>query len=268
MNQMLLDVPKADVVIVNPTHYAVALKWSRAKGAAPICVAKGVDEVAQRIREVAQTAGVPIHSDPPAARALHATVEIGREIRPSTTARSPPPSASPSAFAARRARGAARDARPPARAADARGGAQGARPRAAGGSRGAAAGARGGDRGGAGRARRRHGRARTASPCLSKDCASPGPTRAPPPPAAPRRRWPHPSRRPGRRPRAALASTGRWSICWSARRRPAPRPSTPRPSARPRRPSGGPRRFPIGLDRVRRYDWFGNAAEDGVRNAC
>lgn len=82
MNQMLLDVPKADVVIVNPEHYAVALKWSRAKGSAPECVAKGVDAVALRIREVAETAGVPIHSDPPTARALHATVEIGREIRP------------------------------------------------------------------------------------------------------------------------------------------------------------------------------------------
>jgi flagellar biosynthetic protein FlhB len=82
MNQMLLDVPTADVVIVNPTHYAVALKWSRAKGSAPICVAKGVDAVAARIREVAETSGVPIHGDPATARALHATVEIGQEIRP------------------------------------------------------------------------------------------------------------------------------------------------------------------------------------------
>lgn len=81
-NRMLLDVPKADVVIVNPTHYAVALKWSRARGAAPVCVAKGEDEIALRIRDIAGTAGVPIHSDPPTARALHATVEIGREIRP------------------------------------------------------------------------------------------------------------------------------------------------------------------------------------------
>jgi flagellar biosynthetic protein FlhB len=81
-NRMLLDVPKADVVIVNPTHYAVALKWSRAKGSAPACVAKGEGEVALRIREVAETAGVPLHDDPPTARALHATVEIGREIAP------------------------------------------------------------------------------------------------------------------------------------------------------------------------------------------
>ncbi|GHE97626.1 flagellar biosynthesis protein FlhB [Aliiroseovarius zhejiangensis] len=82
MNQMLADVPDADVVVVNPTHYAVALKWSRMPGAAPICVAKGVDEVAARIRELASENGVPIHSDPPTARALHATVEIGEEIPP------------------------------------------------------------------------------------------------------------------------------------------------------------------------------------------
>ncbi|MBP7002040.1 flagellar biosynthesis protein FlhB [Amaricoccus sp.] len=81
-NRMMLDVPKADVVIVNPTHYAVALRWSRAKGSAPECVAKGEGEVALRIREVAAIARVPIHSDPPTARALHATVEIGREIAP------------------------------------------------------------------------------------------------------------------------------------------------------------------------------------------
>ncbi len=81
-NRMMLDVPKADVVIVNPTHYAVALKWSREKGSAPVCVAKGEDEVALRIREIASLAEVPIHSDPPAARALNATTEIGQEIAP------------------------------------------------------------------------------------------------------------------------------------------------------------------------------------------
>ncbi len=81
-NRMLTDVPTADVVIVNPTHYAVALKWNRLSGRAPICVAKGVDEVARRIREVAIEHAVPIHSDPPTARALHAGVEIGGEIRP------------------------------------------------------------------------------------------------------------------------------------------------------------------------------------------
>ncbi len=81
-NQMMLDVPKADVVIVNPTHFAVALKWSRKKGSAPACVAKGEGALALKIREVAETAGVPIHSDPPTARALFATVPVGREIPP------------------------------------------------------------------------------------------------------------------------------------------------------------------------------------------
>lgn len=81
-NRMLDAVPEASVVIVNPTHYAVALKWSPSDPGAPICVAKGVDEIAARIRERAKAAGVPIHSDPPTARALHATVEMGAEIDP------------------------------------------------------------------------------------------------------------------------------------------------------------------------------------------
>lgn len=81
-NRMLADVPKADVVVVNPTHYAVALRWDRKGRRAPVCVAKGVDETAARIRTAASTAGVPIHSDPPTARALHAQVEIGHEIAP------------------------------------------------------------------------------------------------------------------------------------------------------------------------------------------
>lgn len=81
-NQMLSDVPSADVVIVNPTHYAVALKWNRAKGGAPICVAKGVDEIAAKIREKAMMAGVPLHSDPPTARAIFATVDLGQQILP------------------------------------------------------------------------------------------------------------------------------------------------------------------------------------------
>ncbi len=79
-NQMLTDVPKADVIIVNPTHYAVALKWDRGSRRAPICVAKGVDEIAARIREKAAEAGVPMHRDPPTARALHASVKVGQEI--------------------------------------------------------------------------------------------------------------------------------------------------------------------------------------------
>ena len=82
MNQMLADVPEADVVIVNPEHYAVALKWDRKAGAAPICVAKGVDEIAARIREAAMDAAVPIHRDPPTARLLFAKIEVGQEIWP------------------------------------------------------------------------------------------------------------------------------------------------------------------------------------------
>jgi len=78
--QMISDVKDADVVVVNPTHYAVALKWDRWQHGAPVCVAKGVDEIAARIREAAQTHAVPIHSDPPTARALHGVLEIGDEV--------------------------------------------------------------------------------------------------------------------------------------------------------------------------------------------
>lgn len=81
-NRMLQDVATADVIVVNPTHYAVALKWNRKARGAPICVAKGVDEIAARIREKAMAAGVPLHSDPPTARAVFATVDIGRPILP------------------------------------------------------------------------------------------------------------------------------------------------------------------------------------------
>ena len=81
-NRMLHDVPRADVVIVNPTHYAVALKWDRTKGSVPRCLAKGVDQVALSIRHRAEVAGVPVHEDPPTARALHGIVSVGEEIRP------------------------------------------------------------------------------------------------------------------------------------------------------------------------------------------
>jgi len=67
---------------VNPTHYAVALKWDRMGGSAPECVAKGVDFIALNIREIAQENGIPIHSDPPTARALYATVDIGQQVPP------------------------------------------------------------------------------------------------------------------------------------------------------------------------------------------
>lgn len=80
LSQMMGVVPDADVVIVNPTHYAVALQWDRTPGSAPVCVAKGVDEVAAQIRRIANENAVPIHSDPPTARALHAAVDIGEQI--------------------------------------------------------------------------------------------------------------------------------------------------------------------------------------------
>ncbi|SEL54523.1 flagellar biosynthetic protein FlhB [Roseovarius azorensis] len=78
--QMMAAVPQADVVIVNPTHYAVALKWSRKAGSAPVCVAKGVDQMALAIRNLAFEHGVPVHQDPPTARVLHASTDIGQEI--------------------------------------------------------------------------------------------------------------------------------------------------------------------------------------------
>ena len=79
---MLREVASADVVVINPQHYAVALKWNRARRTAPVCVAKGVDQIAMRIREQASLASVPLHSDPATARALYATVGLGEQIRP------------------------------------------------------------------------------------------------------------------------------------------------------------------------------------------
>ncbi|MEL6767253.1 MAG: EscU/YscU/HrcU family type III secretion system export apparatus switch protein [Pseudomonadota bacterium] len=81
-NRMLEAVPKAAVVITNPTHLAIALSWNRGGARAPVCVAKGADEIAARIRERAEEAGVPTHRDPPTARALFATTPIGHEIDP------------------------------------------------------------------------------------------------------------------------------------------------------------------------------------------
>jgi flagellar biosynthesis protein FlhB len=77
--RMMAAVPQADVVVTNPTHFAVALKYEPAM-TAPQVVAKGQDLVAQRIRELAAEAGVPLVPDPPLARSLHASVEVGRQI--------------------------------------------------------------------------------------------------------------------------------------------------------------------------------------------
>lgn len=81
-NRMLLDVPNSDVVIVNPTHYAVALSWDRGGESVPRCVAKGVDEMAHSIRRRAEQGGVPIHEDPPTARSVHSLVDVGHLIQP------------------------------------------------------------------------------------------------------------------------------------------------------------------------------------------
>jgi flagellar biosynthetic protein FlhB len=73
-------VAKADVVVVNPTHYAVALRYDESTDAAPLVVAKGIDEAAAKIREIARQNGVPILSRPPLARALHKAVKEGRPV--------------------------------------------------------------------------------------------------------------------------------------------------------------------------------------------
>ncbi len=80
-NKMLADVPKASVVVVNPDHYAVALRWDGPKSGPPVCVAKGIDKMAEKIKELAALNGVPIRRDPPAARAIYGVVEVGQEIR-------------------------------------------------------------------------------------------------------------------------------------------------------------------------------------------
>jgi flagellar biosynthesis protein FlhB len=74
--RMMANVPKATVVLTNPTHYSVALRYDPETDAAPVCVAKGADAVALRIREVAQKSGVPLVENPPLARALFALVDI------------------------------------------------------------------------------------------------------------------------------------------------------------------------------------------------
>jgi len=78
--RMLQDVPTADVVVTNPTHFAVALRYDESRNRAPIVVAKGTELLAAKIREIATEHGVPILEAPPLARALYKSVEIGREV--------------------------------------------------------------------------------------------------------------------------------------------------------------------------------------------
>jgi len=75
-------VPKSDVVVTNPTEYAVALKYDQATMNAPKVIAKGQDLLALRIRQIAQQHGIPIVHRPPLARALYYAVEVGQEIPP------------------------------------------------------------------------------------------------------------------------------------------------------------------------------------------
>lgn len=77
--RMMAAVPEATVVVTNPTHYAVALKYDEGMGA-PLCLAKGVDAVALKIREVAKGHDIPVVENPPLARALYANVEIDQEV--------------------------------------------------------------------------------------------------------------------------------------------------------------------------------------------
>ncbi|MEZ5845848.1 MAG: flagellar biosynthesis protein FlhB [Geminicoccaceae bacterium] len=80
--RMMAEVPTSTVVITNPTHYSVALRYEQGRDAAPVVVAKGVELVALRIREIARENDVPIVESPPLARALHGGVELGRAIPP------------------------------------------------------------------------------------------------------------------------------------------------------------------------------------------
>lgn len=79
--RMMAAVPDADVVVTNPTHYAIALKYDQGKMEVPMVVAKGVDHIALKIREVAAEHNIPILENPPLARALFATVEVDEEIQ-------------------------------------------------------------------------------------------------------------------------------------------------------------------------------------------
>ena len=78
--RMMQAVPKATVVVMNPTHYAVALRYEAGETPAPECVAKGVDTLALKIREIAEEHGVPVVEDPPLARALYAAVDVDQSI--------------------------------------------------------------------------------------------------------------------------------------------------------------------------------------------
>ncbi|WP_434339922.1 flagellar biosynthesis protein FlhB [Motilimonas cestriensis] len=78
--RMMGEVPDADVIVTNPTHYSVAIKYDPSKGGAPMVVAKGVDQIALKIREIAREYEVPVMSSPQLCRAIYHTTELDREI--------------------------------------------------------------------------------------------------------------------------------------------------------------------------------------------
>lgn len=80
--EMMDNVKTATVIMTNPEHYAVALRWDPESQRAPVCVAKGVDHLAARIREIAIENQIPIYRDPPAARSMYALVDVDEEIHP------------------------------------------------------------------------------------------------------------------------------------------------------------------------------------------
>jgi flagellar biosynthetic protein FlhB len=79
-NRMMAEVPKADVIVTNPSHYAVALKYDQNSNSAPKLVAKGVDLMAAQIRNIAIGANVPLLASPPLARALYYATDLNKEI--------------------------------------------------------------------------------------------------------------------------------------------------------------------------------------------
>ena len=82
MRRMMQDLPKADVVITNPTHYAVAVKYDPDVADAPIVLAKGEDHLARRIKEIAKENKIEIVENKPLARMLYANVDVGQAIPP------------------------------------------------------------------------------------------------------------------------------------------------------------------------------------------
>lgn len=79
-HRMMAEVPKADVIVTNPTHFSVALRYDRKRHLAPMVVAKGQDDMALRIREIARENDVPLMEDPPLARALYRAVKVGQTV--------------------------------------------------------------------------------------------------------------------------------------------------------------------------------------------